>query len=262
MEETVEKKASTRKVICSVCAGKRNCEILGHHKEGYSDENYDWHKNWYLLMCKGCEHVFVQTVSASSEDYHHFINDYGQDDVFVSETIHYWPALAKRKKPNWLEEISNSTLPEVNDLEASLNELYTALDNDLNMLSGIGIRTCFDKASESLGIDPDLSFKKKLSGLVDAGHIGVVDQKRLETLVDAGSASAHRGWKPSAEDLNTMMDVLEHFLETAFIVPMRKDKLDKKLTKVKGKVPQRAFKKAVNKKSAILIKAKPSMKTK
>ena len=31
-------------------------------------------------------------------------------------------------------------------------------------------------------------------------------------LVDAGSAAAHRGWKPSFEDLSTMMDVLEQFV--------------------------------------------------
>jgi hypothetical protein len=36
--------------------------------------------------------------------------------------------------------------------------------------------------------------------------------------VDAGSAAAHRGWRPNHEELNTMIDVVESFLHRSFIV--------------------------------------------
>jgi hypothetical protein len=74
---------------------------------------------------------------------------------------------------------------------------------------------------------------------VSRGHIGKVDQSRLEILVDAGSASAHRGWRPPAKDLSVLMDVLEHFVHEAFVVPSRKKRLDADLAKMKAKVPPR-----------------------
>jgi hypothetical protein len=106
-------------------------------------------------------------------------------------------------------------------------------------LSGIGIRTSFDVAAELLGIDPAKSFEEKLDALVSGEHIGKVDRDRLETLVDAGSASAHRGWVPSADDLDTMMAILEHFVFEAFVAPARRKKLDAKAVEMKAKVPAR-----------------------
>ena len=43
----------------------------------------------------------------------------------------------------------------------------------------------------------------------------------ISTLVDAGSASAHRGWTPSEKDLDLMAALLENFIEENFIIPER-----------------------------------------
>jgi hypothetical protein len=104
----------------------------------------------------------------------------------------------------------------VDALDAAMLELYGAMDNDLRMLAAIGIRTTYDIASELLGIDPTLTFEKKLDALVCSGRISIVDKDRLEMMVDAGSASAHRGWRANP---STMMDVLEHFVHDSFVAP-------------------------------------------
>jgi hypothetical protein len=127
----------------------------------------------------------------------------------------------------------------VDGLDAAMIELYGALDNDLRILAAIGIRTTYDIASELLGINAEMTFEKKLDALVTSGRIGKLDKARLEMVVDAGSASAHRGWQPLPEDLETMMDVLEHFIYESFVAPARKEKLDAKAAKVKKTVPPR-----------------------
>jgi hypothetical protein len=109
------------------------------------------------------------------------------------------------------------------------------------MLAAIALRTSVDIAAELLGIDPEQSFKSKLNELVTGGHIGKVDQSRLDILVEAGNASAHRGWRPKAEDLNVMMDVLEHFVHDTFVAPEQKRQLDAKIEKLE-KVPTRQSK--------------------
>lgn len=227
---------TVRKAHCGMCGGERNCEIRGRWGQSGGDQHFQWHTDWYILECRGCEHVFVQTASTNSEDIDHYYNEAGEWDQIHPETTAYWPALGARKRPDWFGP-SGAEVPNLGSLDAALSELYGALDADLSFLSGIGIRTCFDVASELLGADPRLNFNQKLDALVQGGHIGAVDRGRLAALVDAGSASAHRGWKPSNSDLNTMMDVLEHFIAQAFVEPHRRKQLDEKVGKLA--VPRR-----------------------
>lgn len=238
-----EEQPKVRKAHCSVCGGERNCEIRGHWTQDGGDQDVQWQTHWYILECRGCEHVFVQTVSTNSEDIYHYVNEMGEEDYDHRETIRYWPARAKRARPEWLH-LGGIDVPNVDPLDAALLELYAALENDLHVLAGIGIRTSFDVASELLKIDPDLSFNRKLDALVEYKHIGSVDRDRLATLVDAGSASAHRGWKPSKGDLSTMMDVLEHFIFQAFVEPYRRKQLDEKVGKLR--VPRRTKRSTVD----------------
>ena len=205
-----------RKAECSQCGGLRNCHIRGKHSESSGDEDFSFHTNWYLLQCCGCEHVFAQTISTNSEDYNECYEINGNTQTIYNKTIRYWPALSKRKQPDWFFG-GFIDADDAHELALSLTELYSALNNDLNMLAAIGIRTSVDVAAMLLGVDPDLPFKSKLEALKKAGDIGKVDQARLAALVDAGSASAHRGWRPSPKELNTMMDVLEHFIHEAFV---------------------------------------------
>ncbi|MER8629783.1 DUF4145 domain-containing protein [Mesorhizobium opportunistum] len=236
------KNKDIRKAECSKCGGLRNCNILGKHAQSGEEHDYfSWHKAWYILECRGCEHVFVQTVSTNSEDYYNYYGPDGETETEHNETIHYWPSLSKRAKPEWMSD-AGIDADGVDALNDSLSELYGALNNDLYMLAAIGIRTSFDVASELLGIRPEQPFNAKLLQLVTDGHIGKVDQARLETLVDAGSASVHRGWQPKADDLNTLMNVLEQFVHDAFVAPARKTRLDAKVVLMKEKVPPRKLK--------------------
>lgn len=238
---TTSNKAASRKAQCSVCGGSRNCYIRGQYGQWGGNEDYQWHTSWFLLECGGCEQVFVQTISTNSEQYQIIIGPDGQSHTEADENIEYWPAPTKRSKPAWL---SDGTLALLEDLDPILGELYSALDSDLRTLSAIGIRTAFDTAAAVIGIDPDITFAAKLKELVDRKLVEPVEQSRLEILIDAGSASAHRGWRPTAEDLTTMMDVLEHFLHKAFVLPAQRKRLDADALKVKAKVPPRKGNKA------------------
>lgn len=180
----------------------------------------------------------METVDTNSEEYDHkySLDGSGEMTTTMIETIKYWPALSQRKKPEWMSEYGFYA-ENMGVLRAALIELYGALNNDLRMLAAIGIRTAYDIASELLGIDPTLGFGEKLDALVDEKHIGPLDKDRLKVIVDAGSASAHRGWLPDLVDLATMMDVLEHFINEAFIAPAQRKRLNEEALKVKGMVP-------------------------
>jgi hypothetical protein len=226
--------ATVRKAECSRCGGIRKCDIHAEHTESYISDPFQAWTDRRILECRGCGYVFMQTVSTNNSE------DYDYDDEgspCLKEDVKYWPALSKRKMPDWMEK--GLEAKDTERLSFSMLELYGALDNDLNSLAGIGIRMSFDIAAKLLGVEPEQPFENKLNELVSKGLIGVVDKDRLEILVDAGSASVHRGWHPKYGDLSSMMDILEHFVEAAFVEPLRRKRLDDKAAIVKTSVPPR-----------------------
>lgn len=233
---------TTVRVECAKCGGTRNCNVTASFKEVGGNEFYSSEVMWNIIQCCGCDYTFVQSVETNSEDFIFYKDTDGSEVSAPRETIKYWPALSRRQRPEWMEAYGirgDTGIGDVTALDRALVEVYGALDGDLKLLSGIGIRTVFDIGAELLGINEKLSFTKKLDALVSAGHIGAIDRDRLEILVEAGNASAHRGWTPKHTDLDIMMGILEHFISHAFISPARAKQLDKKAKQVKDRVPPR-----------------------
>jgi hypothetical protein len=171
-----------------------------------------------MLECGGCKTVFFQEDYVCSEE----IGPEGYE-----KRVTYYPAPAKRKRPDWF-----SLLDLEPGLYRLLNETYNALDVDSRVLSATGARTIFDRASELLKIDPALPFKQKLDELQNRGHISASERGHLDILTDAGSAAAHRGWQPSANELNTVMSIVETFIHRKFI-------LESEVKRLKAQIPRR-----------------------
>uniref|UniRef100_A0A7C1NYU1 DUF4145 domain-containing protein n=1 Tax=Agrobacterium albertimagni TaxID=147266 RepID=A0A7C1NYU1_9HYPH len=230
------------KAYCSSCKGERNCDIHGHYAESDDDGLVQWYRDWYLLVCRGCEHVFAQSVSTDSESRVPYYAVNGEVEYEHEETIVMWPARAKRDRPQWFDGNLIDSKKSTHQLDASLLELYGALDNDLNVLASIGMRTSFDIAAENLGVDPGLTFQQKITDLLSRGAIKPSEKDHIDILVDAGSASAHRGWKPRIAELNTLMEILEGFIFNNFVLPEREQAKADEIAKIKAKVPAKAAK--------------------
>ena len=168
-----------------------------------------------ILECCGCERTYFRRDYWFSE-----WETIGTDPISGEPRLEggvetaYWPAPVRRQRPNWLDRIEGSE----RELGMLLGEMYTALDNDLRVLAAIAARTVFDRASQLLGVNPAIGFKEKLNSLGANGRISFHEEEILQVLVDAGSAAAHRGWRPSVDELNTMVDVVESFLHRSFVV--------------------------------------------
>lgn len=238
---TESKIGSKLKAFCANCKGDRNCEIKGHHRVSDSDGRVDWWCDWYLLVCCGCDHVFAQSVASDSESHYPVGYDReGNLEYEHNEHIRSWPARFKRSRPTWLDTLERDIEhAKASDFSACLVQLYEALDHDLNILAAIGIRTSFDVASEILGVDPDKGFESKLAEMENKSLITPSQRSDFEVLINAGNASAHRGWNPSFQDLDPLVDTLEHFINDTFVVPHLRKKAADGVAKVKTKVPVR-----------------------
>jgi Domain of unknown function (DUF4145) len=133
-------------------------------------------------------------------------------------------SIVGRPAPDWIHELQDKVL------SALLEELYGAFNNEYRVLAAIGARTAFDRATETLGINPSLTFAKKLEKAQSDGLVGTNERNALEVMITAGSAAAHRGWRPSQDELTVMMGALESFLHREFVT-------NRKLVAIKDAVP-------------------------
>ncbi len=221
---------------CPKCNGDREADVVAEHSETFNSEAYDANTLYRILKCRGCGHTHFQTVSTNSEDV-----DQGYDEATGEpveeyvETIRYFPSISKRPRPDWASgHASYSPI-----MEHLLDEAYGALNANLPIVAAIALRTVFDAATEALGIDTELSFKKKLEQLVIQGNISSTQRDALDALTNAGSAAAHRGWQPTESELDTMFSIMESFIYQAFVLSLEQKELAKRAAVLRQGTPKR-----------------------
>lgn len=199
---------------CPEC-GAHRADVVAQHNEEFEYGDICGATNYSILECRGCGHCYFKTLSWNSEDVDYMDDPAtGQWKGIVNERVTFWPPAAKRRRPEWADEI----IREDRVLGSLFDDVYTALSNNLGVLAAIGMRTVFDRASELLEIDPDKPFKQKLDDIKAGGHVTEREVTVLGALIDAGSAAAHRGWQPTPKQLDAMMTILEAFLHRAFLL--------------------------------------------
>ena len=135
-----------------------------------------------------------------------------------------------RPEPTWLPQLPN-------EIGLVMAEVYVAIREELRALPAIGIRTALDLYfSEVLGSNHG-TFEQKVQKLRDQGVLSVRDADHVLAVIDGGNASAHRGFMPDADALETIVAVGEQLLRAHYVLSGGTQRL-------KAKVPARAPKPA------------------
>ena len=121
------------------------------------------------------------------------------------------------QKPDWVSQIPDTP-------RALLEEIYAALNTDLRALPAMGIRAVIDVVCVELVGDKG-SFESRLDRIREFGQISQPDREHLAAAFDTGSASAHRGHIPNAEDLRTLVDTVERLLHGHYVLPAATQKM-------------------------------------
>ena len=191
-------------------------DIRGEERHVDGDD-FAWIETTYrILVCGGCQTPYFQTEGYFHEDGHR-INKSGEIDQKCAPEINFYPSPIKRKKPEWSTDLL-FVGGSIGDFESLFSDIYGCLNANLAIPAAVSIRTVIDRTIEILGIDPNLSFQKKLNALLENGNIDKIEREILDVLIDAGSAAAHRGWKPKPAELDTLITLVETFLQRTFLL--------------------------------------------
>lgn len=186
------------RVHCNRCGHETKHEIVMERRtEGseiidpYQGIDISWSTTFLMLECCGCEEVMLKRSFWFSE----------ADEVETE----YYPPRVSRRRPSWVD-----TLP--TDYTSLLDEIYSALHADSRSLAMMGLRTLIDLfISRKLGDSP--RFEEGLKELVRQNYVTQASSRIIEAAVEAGHAAAHRAHKPTAEQLNAVIDIVENLIQ-------------------------------------------------
>jgi hypothetical protein len=178
---------------------------------GIPDSEHSYNERWELIQCRGCDTISAHRLAWEIPDH-------------VLE--HFYPARFVWRRPDWLEKLTDLQVPrgqifpaiDLGPLKSLLDETYQAYDNDLPVMTAMGVRAVLDMAMTHLVGDKG-TFPAKLAACEQQGFLSTSEQDRLSTVLNMGSAAAHRGFTPSSGDISTLLQVMEHLVESAFVHP-------------------------------------------
>jgi hypothetical protein len=209
---------------CNACGRETNHHVLHEERrtgrEPYADDEYfDWWEHYRTLRCAGCDTISLRIDSTDSR----FEDDDGSPKIFTR----CFPPRIFRPKPIWHSDpaLFLTCPPEIKEL---LDELYVCLQNDCVRAAAMAARALLEHVFVDTCGDQG-TFKKNVEAFQNAGHLSDTQRQLLETALNAGHAAIHRSFKPSKDDLVTVVSMVESLVELLYVQKHRVEQLRKRI---------------------------------
>jgi hypothetical protein len=209
---------------CNACGRETNHHVLHEERtqgrEAYADDAHmDWWAHYRMLRCAGCDTISMRIDSSNSEVY-------GDDGCPEIRTQHYPPRIFRPKPMSLSDPAFFLNCPfEVQEL---LQELYVCLHNDCVRAAAMAARALLEHVFVDTCGDQG-TFKKNVEAFQNAGHLSDTQRQLLETALNAGHAAIHRSFKPSKDDLVTVVSMVESLVELLYVQKHRVEQLRKRI---------------------------------
>lgn len=220
------------KAICNKCMGSTNHLVLYEEDMPWSELIDEVHgfeisgsDNFTLIKCLGCDSVKLMHKSWFSET----TDDSGRPHI----NTNYYPPAISRPEPPWFKELIFTQ--EFSYIVSLLREIYSALHNDSLRLVAMGARSLLEYIMVNK-VEDRGSFKKNLDEFCKQGYLSNKQAESIETILEVGHATIHRGFDPQSKDINTIIDITESLIATIYVH-------SNKALELKNRVPKRNIKK-------------------
>lgn len=209
------------KTYCHKCKNDTNQEIIFNETELDTREVFfeslkgepRWvveQRAWFISKCTGCEIINMRIKTSHI----------GNKNTLTK----YFPGKVNRIPPSWIFGLKEKYIE-------LLSEIYSAFNNNLFRLTSMGMRTLFDLLMTEK-IDDQGTFKKNIDKFADEGYLNTSQKKLLETIIEAGHASTHRGYKTDKNTLLNLLEMSEHLLQVG-VLESKSEVILKKIPKRK-----------------------------
>lgn len=212
------------KSYCNECVNERNHTVLhAETTDGAEEEHhYHWRVVNEMLKCMGCDTISLRRTITDSID----VDSNGQSVPSVS----YFPPAIFRKKPEWIGELSVLYIFDADKefLGDLINEIYVCVQNDCRRSAGMAVRALLEQVMIDK-ISDQGSFIKNIAEFQSKGYISQLQREFLETVIEAGHATIHRAYKPTKDDIVSLVNIAESVVESCYVNEHRIERLRKRI---------------------------------
>jgi hypothetical protein len=216
--------------FCRQCGGERYHSVFARKTRTWQDDNVDGRDTWSIVECRGCQAVTFVHAHWMSEELEMTENG---PALVIHRSL--YPPAPTRKMPEWSTDI----LLNIGWVSELLNGIYAATGMQHYALAAMGLRSIVDFVVTAQAGDDNIGFLKKLNRLRDKRMITQTQVDVLYAAFDAGSATAHRGFSPTQEDVYTLLGITESLIEQVYINPARQKRQAEAAAALEARTPKR-----------------------
>jgi nucleoside-triphosphatase THEP1 len=213
--ETINKTIYQEYIVsCIKCIGKTTHKVVASldlfGEENEDDFSYQWESKYQIIQCQGCKSISFRISESNSEDI--YTNECNETENMIFETL--YPSRIEGRKCIVNDEIHYLPLK----IQTIYNEILKALANELPVLACIGMRALCETIYKDKQPKPEPN-TRLIDSLKNAKIITLSNADILFNILEIGNAAVHEIAKPSNNQLNGAMDIIEHLLKDLYILP-------------------------------------------
>ncbi len=221
------------KIYCTNCKGFTNHGALEKVSKTFTPQNHPEMEiqfaegTWEILECRGCEEITFRETWTTSEDC----------EIETGETIptiRLFPPRSERTLPVKSHYMLSPTLRQI------YRETIDCYNQAFNILCAVGIRMliegiCLDKGIKDGPVQQkngstirQENLQGKIEGMVESGIITEEHATTLHELRFLGNEAVHELKVPSFDELQIVIEIVEHTLESLYELTNKVELLHRK----------------------------------
>lgn len=209
---------STAKPIwsdCRACGRSTRHEILFQHVEESDPELYHERETWQVVRCLGCDTVGFRK---RYDDFENVWEDHEGNVQHEREITAYPRVIRNHKKLGSLYHV-----PEL--IRRAYTQTLSAYSEHAFVLASIGLRATIEAVCNQLKLSGS-SLEKRIDQLYRGGYVSNGDKKLLHAIRFLGNDAAHEIKEPKESELRVALEIVEHLLNSVFILEKKAKSLD------------------------------------
>jgi hypothetical protein len=206
---------ATAKSNCRKCSRQNVHDVLFETTNKAEHPWFDELHTWQVLRCRGCETIAFRYRFDDFDDV---------EELSGGRTRH---RTTWARYPNSVP--GHKQLDGLHVAPILIRKVYeqtlTAYASGASILAGIGFRATIEAVCNQLSITGN-TLEKRIDQLLKNGHISSSDRRRLHAIRFLGNDAAHEIREPKPSDLRVALDIVEHLINSVFILEHKAQSLD------------------------------------
>lgn len=209
---------STAKAIwvdCRSCGCSTRHEILFQHDEESDPDVYHEKDTWQVVRCLGCNATGFRH---RNDDYENVWEDQ-EGVVRHSVEIDVFPRVIRNhKKLGSLHHVPSL-------IKRAYTQTLSAYSEKAFVLASIGLRATIEAVCNQLKLGGS-SLERRIDQLYKGGYVSNGDKKLLHAIRFLGNDAAHEIKEPKESELRVALEIIEHLLNSVFILEKKARSLE------------------------------------